>query len=109
MGMQQETHANEYVSLLNRSRRANCHLGLINVDKNVPAYDGVSGLHRPPIPVPERITRITLYHNEHIGKLLLEASFGDYGDHWFITRPYALETLLPARDPLPKRKLSSAI
>lgn len=102
--MQQETsHPNEYVSAFAPGLDAaiNCHLGLINVDKNVPAYD-VSGLHRSTDP---GAGAITPYHNcttsviQHIpagGEL-----FKDYGDHWFITRPYAFSTL-PLKDDFPK-------
>jgi hypothetical protein len=104
MGMQQETsHANDYVSAFAPGLDAaiNCHLGLINVDKNVPVYD-VSGLHRSTDP---GAGAITPYHNcttsvvQNIpagGEL-----FKDYGDHWFITRPYAFSTL-PLKDDFPK-------
>jgi hypothetical protein len=104
MGMQQETsHPNDYVSAFAPGLDAaiNCHLGLINVDKNVPVYD-VSGLHRSTDP---GVGAITPYHNcttsviQNIpagGEL-----FKDYGDHWFITRPYAFETL-PLKGDFPK-------
>jgi hypothetical protein len=100
MGMQQETsHPLEFVSAFAPGLDAaiNCHLGLINVDKNEPEYD-VSGLHRSTDP---GVGAITPYHNcttsviQNIpagGEL-----FKDYGDHWFVTRPYAFSTL-PLKD-----------
>jgi hypothetical protein len=107
MGMQQETtEPNEHVSAFAPGLDAaiNCHLGLINVDKNVPSYD-VSGLHRSRDPGAGAITpyhncTTSVIHDIPAGGEL----FKDYGDHWFESRPYAFSTL-PLRQDYPKAEL----